>query len=117
MKKPPDWAAFLFPPLPGPLPRGERALLAAGSGLTAEEAADVGQGAVAAGLFLFDGDVFGAFPFQVFLGQFVEEAAGQAVDDLAELTTAGGEGEGEVALGPGDGDVGQTAFLVHGVGL
>src|SRR5690554_2228214 len=144
MKKPPDWAAFLFPlspalsregrgsvmavglwgwlgggcPLsPALFHKGRGSVMAAGLGLTAEEAADVGPGAVAAGLSLFDGDVFGAFPFQVFLGQFVEEAAGQAVDDFAELAAAGGEGEGEVALGPGDGDVGQTAFLVHGVGL
>src|SRR5690606_31655366 len=112
MKKPPDWAAFCFPLSPALFHNGRGSVVAAGLGLTAEEAADVGQGAVAAGLFLFHGDVFGAFPFEVFRGQFVEEAAGQAVDDLAELTTAGGEGEGEVALGPGDGDVGQTAFLV-----
>src|SRR5690606_36402337 len=108
---------FCFPLSPALFHDGRGSVVAAGSGLTAEEAADVGQGAVAAGLFLFDGDVFGAFPFQVFLGQFVEEAAGQAADDFAELAAAGGAGEGEVALGPGGGGVGQAAFLVHGVGL
>src|SRR5690606_197490 len=108
---------FCFSLSPALSREGGGSVVAAGLGLTAGEAAEVGQGAVAAGLVLFDGDVFGAFPFQVFLGQCVEEAAGQAVDDFAELAAAGGEGEGEVALGPGDGDVGQTAFLVHGVGF